>query len=332
MPPTDEQFGRAVRVIARLPMLATERDRQAIVIATGFQSLLPVIDISGSPISASTMLLDALRRRGRLPDGRTAFAAFLTALAEMMEGAVADDLMAIVEDVGEPTPITVPGSDLPPQPPEEKIIGTNTLRPVEFLRLGARAGESVARLSVRVGVRVRYGTCFLLGGGVIVTNNHVLADAETCRHARAEFNLLADTEATGEGVRSYRLDPDRYFVTDTRFDLTAVAIADAADREVATRLATRPLTVGDRVNIVQHPQGGFKQVSLQNNQVTYVDAVRAQYRTTTMPGSSGSPVFDDDWNVAAVHCRGGHLQRGSRQEVVFTNEGTLSSALAKLLP
>jgi V8-like Glu-specific endopeptidase len=51
--------------------------------------------------------------------------------------------------------------------------------------------------------------------------------------------------------------------------------------------------------------------------------------TDTMPGSSGSPVFADDWSVVAIHHAGGNLQKNSRGDRMFANEGVLFSFIAQ---
>jgi endonuclease G len=58
---------------------------------------------------------------------------------------------------------------------------------------------------------------------------------------------------------------------------------------------------GQRVNIIQHPQGRFKEIAFRDNQVKAVEDNFIQYITDTDYGSSGSPVFDDYFNVVALH-------------------------------
>ena len=62
-----------------------------------------------------------------------------------------------------------------------------------------------------------------------------------------------------------------------------------------------PVTVAkeQRVVIIQHPGGGQKQIAIAHNLVTYFDDNSVQYLTDTMPGSSGSPVFNEAWEVIA---------------------------------
>jgi hypothetical protein len=46
-----------------------------------------------------------------------------------------------------------------------------------------------------------------------------------------------------------------------------------------------------------------------------------------MPGSSGSPVFNDLWQVIAIHHSGGDLQVNAKGDKRFVNEGVLMSVI-----
>lgn len=46
-----------------------------------------------------------------------------------------------------------------------------------------------------------------------------------------------------------------------------------------------------------------------------------QYLTDTMPGSSGSPVFDKDWRLVALHHSGGWILEPGSKSRYFRNEG-----------
>ena len=77
----------------------------------------------------------------------------------------------------------------------------------------------------------------------------------------------------------------------------------------------------DYTVIIQHPGGGPKQIALYHNVITYADATRVQYLTDTLPGSSGSPVFDTHWQVVALHHSGGMLREPGTKLQVYRNEG-----------
>ena len=58
--------------------------------------------------------------------------------------------------------------------------------------------------------------------------------------------------------------------------------------------------------IVQHPKGAALKLALDTRAVVglYGAGRRVRYRTNTEPGSSGSPVFDQNWNLVALHHSG----------------------------
>ncbi len=66
----------------------------------------------------------------------------------------------------------------------------------------------------------------------------------------------------------------------------------------------RRVTDDERVNVVQHPGGSPLKAVLTQNRVAAVSDTRLQYVADTEPGSSGSPVFDRNWNVIALHHSG----------------------------
>ena len=58
--------------------------------------------------------------------------------------------------------------------------------------------------------------------------------------------------------------------------------------------------------ILQHPKGEPLKLAIDTNAVIEVkyEGRRVRYRTNTEPGSSGSPCFDADWNLTALHHMG----------------------------
>jgi len=76
---------------------------------------------------------------------------------------------------------------------------------------------------------------------------------------------------------------------------------------------------GEHVNIVQHPRGRRKEVALQKNNISNIYTNRIRYTTDTEPGSSGSPVFDNEWDLIAIHHAAGEWD--SVNGVYVNNEG-----------
>lgn len=57
---------------------------------------------------------------------------------------------------------------------------------------------------------------------------------------------------------------------------------------------------GSRVAIIQHPRGRKKEIVLRNNRVTELTSNNATYEADTDYGSSGSPVFNSNWELVAI--------------------------------
>ena len=77
-----------------------------------------------------------------------------------------------------------------------------------------------------------------------------------------------------------------------------------ADRAALPIIPQPPKLVrGARMNLVQHPRGGALQYAIRNNFfVRLGDTLQfIRYQTDTEPGSSGSPVCDDNWQVVGLH-------------------------------
>ena len=58
--------------------------------------------------------------------------------------------------------------------------------------------------------------------------------------------------------------------------------------------------------IIQHPKAEPLKLALDSNGIQSVDQerIRVRYSTNTEPGSSGSPCFDENWNLIALHHSG----------------------------
>ena len=97
-------------------------------------------------------------------------------------------------------------------------------------------------------------------------------------------------------------------------------------------LAPRDIKSGQRVNIIQHPNGAPKKISMQNNLVEYVGGNVLQYVTSTNPGSSGAPIFDDEWRVVGLHHAGGNIKEPTTGRFYNRNEGILLVRILNDLP
>lgn len=212
----------------------------------------------------------------------------------------------------------------------EKIFGKQSaLVHVNFLEIGARRARAVARIQ---GADGALATGFLVTGDLLVTNHHVLRDRDAAAGATVHFNYQKTVEGQDAEVEELRLDPSAFFVSSREDDCTIVKVAgNPSGRWGAIELETAQIRADDRVNIIQHPGGDQKQLSFYHNLVVYVGGGRVQYLTDTLPGSSGSPVFDKNWRLVALHHSGGWLTEPGSRERFFRNEGILVDRVIEVL-
>ena len=103
---------------------------------------------------------------------------------------------------------------------------------------------------------------------------------------------------------------------------------DAPTRKwIVPKEPVAPLPVDAPVFIVQHPEAGPLKLAMDTKSVLEINgnSTRVRYRTNTEPGSSGSPVFTDQWELAALH------HSGDRAVVPAFNQGIPFAAILALL-
>jgi S1-C subfamily serine protease len=170
---------------------------------------------------------------------------------------------------------------------------------IELAQEVVRAAGSVAKLTLRFDSEPGYGTGFLIGPEQILTNHHNTMHAQfgPVRSAVAEFDHDRGRHDTAL-VRKARTDS---VVSDAVDDWAILELSEPVDRPALTLGTPFDVGVNDLVVIIQHPQGGYKQFSLEPLAVRYVDDTRIQYVADTQHGSSGSPVFNSRMQVIALH-------------------------------
>jgi endonuclease G len=222
---------------------------------------------------------------------------------------------------------------------------TSDYQSVVFLPSGADVRRCVGYVEVNDPRSPQVATGFLVGPSLFLTNRHVLADAAAAKSATVTFDRENDARRVPRATTTFRFDPDRFaiFSPEEELDMALVAlgprvsgVADLSGIPYA-RLSDRPdkHVVGMNVNIIEHPLGWPKTIAIRNNLLTYRTDRTLLYETDTEVGSSGSPVFNDDWEVVALH-HWGHpfLEREDDQGQKLpddVNEGIRISAITKYL-
>ena len=221
----------------------------------------------------------------------------------------------------------------------ERIIHNSDLFPIAYLEAGLNAGKSVCRIALRnhQGQIKGYGTGFLISPSMILTNNHVVDTYDTALNAVAEFNYEDDMNFMPRTIVSFRLEPERLFITDEALDFSIIAVQEKAlsGAQVSDfgHLPLLPMPgkilEGEYVSIIQHPKGGPKAVTVRENEVKFLSDHFIHYVSDTEPGSSGSPVFNDQWIVAALHHAG--VPDPNDPSKWIANEGIRISSILRYL-
>jgi hypothetical protein len=188
-----------------------------------------------------------------------------------------------------------------------------------------------------------YGTGFLISNDLVMTNWHVVEPLEgtgpgVAAQARAKnVRCRFDYQVLSDGSKSegtvFSLAPEwRVFWSPNNADNTepsdeqldcavlrlskpagSLAVGPNPDGGGVQRgwielpsEASSPLLPATPLFIVQHPQAEPVKLALDTSAITGVNAARnrVRYRTNTEPGSSGSPCFDQNWNLLALHHSG----------------------------
>lgn len=334
-----EDRKQLITVLKDLPVLATERSRQQTLELSGLKQLIPMLDLSGAPFVTVSDIVSYLSNYGRLSYEQEALGLFLNTLKSFVGVQQQTFLDMLLTKYDMMTPIsTLPAVDQwrgreTPVDVLEKIIGENTLRPISFLQQGLQVARSVAYIGVRSSQGHGSGTGFLVAHDLLLTNNHVLPHSDLLSNTIFRFNYEENFQGEAQPTDEYRVKPNGIFHTNQTLDYTLVQVEEKPGLKWGW-LPLQPNKIrGDsRVNIIQHPFGQPKQISLQNNFVQYVGGNVVQYITSTFNGSSGSPVFNDAWEVVALHHAGGNISEPTTQQRYFRNEGILVESILADLP
>ncbi len=233
------------------------------------------------------------------------------------------------------------------QPFNERLIGRTNLLPVNFLEAGTVAARSVGRIAIKYNAvpEAGIGTGFLISKDLMMTNNHVIPTVAFAKKVVIQFNYQYTLD--GSSIippDSYELDPDDFFLTNSvsALDFTIVRVRPFArpttlndstlkkndsdptvypgDRYGFISLSNNFLySVGQLANIIQHPLGQPKQIAIHEGNLVAVHENHLSYTTDTEPGSSGSPVFNNRWQIIALHHSAGSRDTTTHQWT--SNEG-----------
>jgi V8-like Glu-specific endopeptidase len=215
----------------------------------------------------------------------------------------------------------------------EHVFGETGYQPLKWLRQALDCARGVARIG-----RSKYegtGTGFRIDGAWIgetwANKRLLLTNAHVCTNlpelvGKHPYYALAAGEAVVAFFEAGQAEPMVAKVVriiesspPDELDYSLLEL-DVVPDSPLPELTPEPLNLPNkRVNILGHPLGRELSVSLQDNEVRNLEGRHIHYITPTKPGSSGSPVFDQNWKLVALH----HAGLVARK----VNEGILMSAI-----
>ena len=210
---------------------------------------------------------------------------------------------------------------------------------VGFLIQAIQHATSVCRIEIpNQGI---LATGFLIASNLVLTNYHVFNSEITETQINPRDIILrfgCFTSATGNETegQTFKLVSDRpilqssptnkldYVLLQVEESITQATDITPADCEFENLPENLP-GKGMPLNILQHPQGASMKIAISSNAIANIfpDTGLMQYVTKTSPGSSGSPCFNQDWKVVALH----HAQRATHFGSI--REGILLSSIYK---
>lgn len=224
-------------------------------------------------------------------------------------------------------------------------MGQSTLLPINFLSKGIIKSRAVAKVEIKTGTNMyNVGSGFLFKVKEIddlffMTNFHVINRKTDIAKTKVIFDYELDINGNSLPSKSFfieeeaawycspvhELDTTVFKLKDTNNELKEYGFIELKEVEIAD---------SEFVNIIQHPGGEMKQTSLYHNIVTYRDERKIQYLTDTLKGSSGSPVFNSDWEVVALHHSGSDKKENEPSlpsGVKSRNEGILINRIIEFV-
>ncbi len=218
----------------------------------------------------------------------------------------------------------------------------------------ARAVGRVVELPKRAPVKA-VGTGVLVSPGLLLTNNHVVPTAEDAAGMGVQLGYDYDSDGAELPYETCRFEPDRCFWTNEELDFTMVAVHDLDGRPPGEKYAWVPLIErtgkalkAEVLNVVHHPGGDRKRLSIRENRMVAEDELWLRYTSDARRGSSGAPVFNDQWEMVALHhggvpmrdAQGARLDRAGRRwtpemgedtKAYVANEGARVSRIVRRL-
>jgi hypothetical protein len=202
--------------------------------------------------------------------------------------------------------------------------------------------QEAAAAVVRIGTAGQSATgSFISPNGILITNNHVLGiDVCPIEGCYAALTFMYQRHATPQAPQTVFVVP---LAIDVGLDMAVMQVHSAGPAgpplstpHYLTLDSRDPASLlGSHVNVVGHPEGHLKKWT--EGRVVDSNGAWISFSAYSLPGSSGSPVLDDDGNMVGILHRGPTTQDllsdvGVDEYSIGTASSALIAAMSAPLP
>lgn len=231
----------------------------------------------------------------------------------------------------------------------EEVFGDDSFKTYKWYMLGADRCLAVARIGRDSSKG--FGTGFLLQGSalheplgeelVLITNAHVVSNDPLEKALRPEeaiiiFEALNRDEEFKVSEIIWSSPSNDLDATVLRFEKNDHERLTELTKDVKIYPASKYLPALEpdnpqRIYVIGHPFGGTLQLSFQDNVLLDYQDPKIHYRTPTEGGSSGSPVFNQQWDLIGLHHAGSDTMPclNGKHGTYEANEGIWIQAIRK---
>lgn len=198
----------------------------------------------------------------------------------------------------------------------ERAIGKNDSVYSNFTDILNGAKSKVGRIVLKEDATVLgYATGFMVSERLMLTNWHVFNTAVDAKDSEIQFNYEYDATGRPKTPLIFKLAPEDFFFSHEPLDYCVVAVQpmDVRGETPLSAIGYHFLNpqlgklAGENqefVNIIHHPDGDYMQLSIRENRFVKIMDNTLWYEADTSQGSSGSPVFNDQFQIVALHHMG----------------------------
>lgn len=198
----------------------------------------------------------------------------------------------------------------------ERTIGNNDSVYSNFIELLLNAKRKIGRIVVKDGITIiGHATGFMVSEQLLLTNWHVFKSKNDALTSLIQFHYEYDEKGHPQNGITFELNPNAFFFNCKELDYCLVAVKGIDDKGInklsdigyiflEPKLGKLGNEEKECLNIIHHPNGDYKQLSIRENTFTKILPTTLWYKSDTAQGSSGSPVFNDQWQVVALHHMG----------------------------